>query len=91
MFCFKKKLGRSLDKVMELKEQAGNRNLLKVEKKLKRKRRKKEKAIRDGYAYEKVPSVFDFINTKLATEMPTGKFQNNSAVGVLHLSNNFII
>jgi len=64
--------GKSLDKVMELKEKAGNRNLVKVEKKLRRKQRKKEKAIRDGYTYEKVPSVFDFINNKLATEIPKG-------------------
>lgn len=53
---------------MQLKEKAGNRDLIKVEKKLRRKLKKKEKVVAAGYQHKRKSSVFDFINKKLGSD-----------------------
>ena len=60
VFC----AGKSLDKIMELKERAGNQDLYDVMKKRKRKR-KTQPANTQQPAKRKPKSVFDFINRKL--------------------------
>ncbi|XP_071097176.1 zinc finger CCCH-type with G patch domain-containing protein-like [Haliotis cracherodii] len=59
--------GKSLDKIMELKEIAGDQDLFDALKKLKRKKRKEEKKAAAGtpVVRETPPNVFDFINKKL--------------------------
>lgn len=58
--------GKSLDKIMELKEQAGDKNGVRVRKKLRRKKRKQMAAIAEGYHRKSAKkSVFDLLNSKL--------------------------
>ncbi|XP_067662235.1 zinc finger CCCH-type with G patch domain-containing protein-like isoform X2 [Haliotis asinina] len=59
--------GKSLDKIMELKEIAGDQDLFDALKKLKRKKRKEERkaASSNPVVRDTPPNVFDFINKKL--------------------------
>lgn len=58
--------GRSLDRCMELREEAGSLNMLSVEKRLERQKAKAEIRLRQiANASERKASVFDFINSKL--------------------------
>lgn len=54
---------------MELREKAGNEDLLSVEKRLERQKAKEERRLRQlATATEREASVFDFINSKLASK-----------------------
>ncbi|XP_045194698.2 zinc finger CCCH-type with G patch domain-containing protein-like [Mercenaria mercenaria] len=59
--------GKSLDKIMELKEIAGERDLFDVMKKQERKMKKQEEKLKKQYQVGKqyMPNMFDFINKKL--------------------------
>ncbi|CAH1786678.1 unnamed protein product [Owenia fusiformis] len=58
--------GKSLDQIMKLKEIAGERDLIEVMKKEKRKTKKQKKQMETGYTEKKEKqNVFDFINKKL--------------------------
>ena len=61
-------LGKSLDKIMELKEQAGDKDLYDVMKKKQKHQRKSEKSMAKQHTVKKSSgkiNVFDFINKKL--------------------------
>ena len=60
--------GKSLDKIMELKELAGNRDLYDVMKKQKRKQKKIDENAAKQYEQKKKINVFEFINKKLGDE-----------------------
>ena len=62
-------VGKSLDKIMELKAIAGDRNLYDVLRKQRRKQKAVDAAAADGYTAKKAQlstPVFDFINVKLS-------------------------
>ena len=63
--------GKSLDKIMELKEIAGDRNLYDAMKKHRRKQKSIDSAAARGYVIKKsqlAEPVFDFINVKLGAK-----------------------
>ena len=65
--------GKSLDKIMELKERAGDRDLYDVMKKQKRKQQKVDDKAAVGYDKEvKKVNVFEFINKKLGNKKGEG-------------------
>ena len=53
------------DRCMELREQAGNENMLTVEKRLERQKAKAEHRLRQIASASERQTVFDFINSKL--------------------------
>ncbi|XP_013410712.1 zinc finger CCCH-type with G patch domain-containing protein [Lingula anatina] len=57
--------GKSLDKIMELQEKAGDQSLFDVMKKERKKQKKIEEKLKTDYKKEAAPNVFDFINKKL--------------------------
>jgi len=66
MTVFSSSLGKSLDKIMELKQIAGDQDLYDVLKKQKRKQKKVEKAAAESYEKNvNKHTVFDFINKKI--------------------------
>jgi len=63
--------GKSLDKIMELKALAGDRDLYDVSRKQRRKQASVDAAAANGYVAKKIQfstPVFDFINVKLSNK-----------------------